>query len=88
MITYHRLVTAKDIPSLDSDIKKRIKSAIDQKLSINPLLYGEPLHGALKHVWKLRVGDWRVVYIIEPKETFVIAIAHRKDIYKIVLRRL
>lgn len=88
MILYHPLVTAKDIPSLDTTIKVRIQLAIEQKLAVNPILYGEPLHGTLKRLWKLRVSDWRVVYSIEQKNLKIWAIVHRKEIYKIILRRL
>jgi len=88
MILYHPLVTAKDIPSLDTVAKGRIRLAIEEKLAVNPLFYGSPLHGILKRLWKFRVGDWRVVYSIEKKDIKIWAIAHRKEIYKIILRRM
>ncbi len=87
IITYHRLVTARDIPSLDSSVKIRIKRAIEEKLASNPLLYGSPLHATLSGLWKLRVGDWRVIYTIERKEVFVVLIAHRKEAYKLITKR-
>jgi mRNA-degrading endonuclease RelE of RelBE toxin-antitoxin system len=88
MITYHPLVTASDIPKLDKVVQKRVRLAIEFKLKINPLLYGSPLHRSLKLLWKLRVGDWRVIYTIEPNGVYILAIGHRNDIYKKVLGRL
>jgi mRNA interferase RelE/StbE len=37
-----------------------------------------------KNAWRIRVGDYRVIYGIEDKilRILVIAIGHRKDIYK------
>jgi mRNA interferase RelE/StbE len=88
MILYHPLVTAKDIPSLDTTTKERIRRAIERKLTINPIIYGAPLHGVLKRLWKFRVGDWRVVYSIEKNNLKVWAIAHRKDVYKLIAKRM
>lgn len=37
-----------------------------------------------KNAWRIRVGDYRVIYEIEDKQLriLVIAIGHRKDIYE------
>lgn len=44
-----------------------------------------PLSGRFKGFYKWRVGDWRVVYSIDPvKNAFVIEmIGHRRDIYRV-----
>jgi mRNA interferase RelE/StbE len=86
-INYHKLVVSHDIPSLDSAVKLRIRRAIENKLGSNPLLYGMPLQGTLKKLWKLRVGDWRVIYTIERGGVFIIMIAHRKEVYKLINKR-
>jgi mRNA interferase RelE/StbE len=89
MITYHPSVIASDIPKLDRTTKDRIRTAIDKKLAQDPILYGSPLHGSLKKLWKFRVGDWRVIYtILENNETYILAIGNRSDIYKKLLGRL
>ncbi|MEO8638249.1 MAG: type II toxin-antitoxin system RelE/ParE family toxin [Candidatus Taylorbacteria bacterium] len=89
IITYHHLVTTRDIPSLDSTIKIRVKRAIEEKLTFDPLHYGTPLHATLKQLWKIRVGDWRILFtIIEKREVFIVLIAHRKDVYKLAEKRL
>lgn len=87
-IVYHPLVVAHDMKSFDSLSAKRIKKAIEQKLITYPELYGAPLRGTLKQYWKLRVGDWRLVYAIKHHVVYIIVIAHRKGAYGLATRRL
>jgi mRNA interferase RelE/StbE len=42
------------------------------------------LRKTLKGYWKLRVGDYRVVFKIKGNEIVVLAILHRKDVYNVV----
>jgi len=81
VILYHPLVVKKDIPRLDKVIASRIRLAIESKLTARPELYGVPLRATLKKFWKLRVGDWRIVYEIKQREVRVLAIAHRSEVY-------
>ena len=46
------------------------------------------MKGTLKGYWKLRVGDYRVVYKIMGTEVWIFGIIHRKKIYDDVLSRL
>ena len=78
-LIYHPKVKTDDIPRLDNEIAKRIKTAIEQKLIANPLKYGFFLHGSLQGYKKLRVGDWRIVFRIVGNTIRIIAIGHRKD---------
>ena len=83
-VSYHPSVKEKDLPKLDSIIKTRIKKAIETKLMTAPEQYGAPLRRTLKGYWKLRVGDYRVVFKIKGNEIVILAILHRKDVYDIV----
>lgn len=87
ILRYHPVVLSKDIPTLDTVNARRIRKAIEVKLSANPLLYGTPLHGVLLRFFKLRVGDWRVAYEISPPYVHILLIAHRKDVYAQLRRR-
>lgn len=87
-LLYHPEVKAVDIPSLDSRIKDRIKKAIETRLTIAPHQYGEPLRKTLKGYWKLRVGDYRVVFKIVENEVRVLGIIHRKDVYEKIKKRV
>ncbi len=87
-LRYHPDVRDVDIPQLNETLKKRIKKAIEERLSISPHQYGEPLRKTLKGYWKLRVGDYRVVYKVERNEVWIFAIINRKDVYKKIIKRI
>lgn len=87
-VNYNRQAVREDIPRLSATVKKRIASAIDQKLQTRPELYGHPLRGSLVGYWKLRVGDYRIVYSIQGQEVFIEGIQHRSNIYSDVKKRL
>lgn len=84
---YHTLVVKIDIPNLDREAQRRIKVAIERKLTTNPDLYGLPLRTPLHHLWKLRVGDYRVIYIITKNTVKIVAIGHRKNVYRMMEKR-
>lgn len=81
-VKYHPLVLRVDLASLDKVVKEKIRTSIERKLMINPLLYGIPLRNSLRNLRRLRVGDYRIVFLLKEGEVFILAIGHRKDIYK------
>ncbi|MES2504593.1 MAG: type II toxin-antitoxin system RelE/ParE family toxin [Myxococcota bacterium] len=83
-IRYLGDVVSEHIPALPVNIKASIKRAIEERLTIDPVGFGKPLRYSLKGHRRLRVGDYRIVYRIEPRNQMVIivAIKHRKDIYE------
>lgn len=87
-IQFHPFVIRYDIPSLDTEVKKRVRDIIRTKLVTNPDIFGEPLRGTLKLHWKLRVGDYRIVYSIHNDEVNILVIGHRSEVYKIAGQRL
>lgn len=87
-LLYHPAVKTIDIPLLDSKIKSRVKKAIETRLTIAPHKHGEPLRKTLRGYWKLRVGDYRVVFRITKKEVWILGIIHRKDVYEKIMRRV
>jgi mRNA interferase RelE/StbE len=80
-ILYHQSVIKKDIPKLDTVDAERIKNAIENKIAVDPSLFGIPLRGTLRQFFKLRVGDWRIIYTTENNTVHILTIAHRKDVY-------
>jgi len=80
-VKYHPKVKD-DVKKLDVRIKERIKKAIERKLMTAPEIYGERLKGNLKDLWKLRIGDYRVVFLIEGKTVYILGIWHRKEAYE------
>lgn len=87
VLVYHKLV-AEDVSGLNNDVRRRLAKAIQARLSSSPESYGKPLRGSLAGYWTLRVGDYRVVYRIVKKETWIYGIIHRKNVYEDVMKRL
>ncbi len=52
-----------------------------------PARYGMRLRRSLAPLWKLRVGDYRVVYGIEGRAVRIWIITHRKEAYRMAERR-
>jgi mRNA interferase RelE/StbE len=88
ILVYHPEVKTKDVPKLNRDVGKRIQSAIETRLAAEPERYGEPLRRTLKGYWKLRVGDYRVVFRIVKNEVWIFGIMHRRDVYQRIEKRL
>jgi len=78
---YHPDVRSVDLPLIDSKTKARIRKAIEERLQTAPHEYGEPLRKNLKGYWKLRVGDYRVVFKVIESEVWILGIRHRKSVY-------
>ena len=76
-----------DFPNIPRNIRARIIRAIEQRLMTNPTGYGTRLAQSLRGLWKIRVGDYRIVYEIEEKTVTVWAIRHRNDVYEEIERR-
>ena len=87
-LVYHPEVKTKDVPKLNRDIAKRIQRAVENRLAVEPQRYGEPLRRTLKGYWKLRVGDYRVVFKIVRNEVWIFARLHRRDVYQRIEARL
>ena len=83
-IEYLTSVVEEDILKLPSRMKTMIRKAIEERLSIDPIGFGKPLRYSLKGHRRLRVGDYRVVYRIEPDShvVLIVTIKNRKDVYE------
>lgn len=87
-LVYQREVVDEDIPVIPAGHKHRLAKAIEARLTTHPEQYGKPLRGTLAGYWKLRVGDFRIVFKIAGKEIHIHAIRNRKDVYSEILKRL
>lgn len=81
-------MAGEDIPLIPHNLHRRIATAIETRLTHAPQQYGAPLRKTLKGYWKLRVGDYRVVYKIENSQIWILGIQHRKTVYEGIMRRL
>lgn len=73
----------KDLAKLDKPVAQRILKKIDWLSDNFEKVTPEPLIGQFKGTFKLRIGDWRVVYTIEGQTLVIQFIGHRRDIYSI-----
>jgi mRNA interferase RelE/StbE len=87
-LVYHSAVPEEDLPEIPANMRARIARAIETRLTENPEQYGSPLRGTLKGYWKLRVGDYRVVYRVAEDEVRILAIRHRKKVYECAPSRI
>ena len=74
----------KEIQELPKPYVQKITSAIDA-LSQNPRpVSSKKLKGEEEYIWRIRVGDYRVLYIIEDviKIVDIRKVGHRKDVYE------
>jgi mRNA interferase RelE/StbE len=85
------LVFKEDFRKIDKPDQQKIIKAIRKKLTRDPEGFGAPLRGDLKGLWKLRVGQYRVVYEIKKQEivVYVVKVGFRRDeeVYREVLKR-
>ena len=91
-IHIHKLVLTEDFAAISQTNKEAILKAIRKKLSLDPEGYSKPLVGEFKGLWRLRVGNYRVIYRIVKDEilVFVIKIGIRRDdkVYQELTTRL
>ena len=73
----------KELAKLDKPVARRIVRAVDAMKSNPRSSKSRPLVG-YPDLWRLRVGDYRVVYTIKDAELVILAlrIAHRSGVYR------
>ena len=74
----------KEFEKLPSHSIQRVAKAIDA-LAANPRPVGsKKLEGQKESLWRVRVGDYRIIYFIEEfiKIVEIRRIGHRKDVYE------
>ena len=75
---------AKELLKLPNKIVPLISVTIDD-LAVNPRpKAAKKLKGSKDELWRIRIGDYRVVYVIDDQIRIISIrrIGHRKDIYK------
>ena len=85
---YHPDIKRYDLPKIDVRNRGMIKRAIEDRLATQPEAYGKPLQRTLKGYWKLRVGDYRVVFKVSNNSIFIFGIIHRKEVYRLIKKRI
>lgn len=78
---------ADDLPKIPAEARRRIGKLIEARLGTEPARFGAPLGGSLRGYWKLRVGDYRVVFKIAERDVWILGVLHRRDVYERASRR-
>jgi len=73
----------KELDALDDSVFRRIDRKI-LALADNPRPPGCKKLRGYRDQWRVRVGDWRVVYLIddEAKLVTITRVAHRREVYE------
>ena len=78
-----KLSARKELDALTDNVLSRVIRKMDS-LGQQPRPAGCKKLKGYKDQWRLRVGDWRVVYVIDDaaKLVSITRIAHRRDVYE------
>ncbi len=86
-LKYYPAVKKSDLPKIDKKNRLMIKRAIEERLATQPEIYGKPLQRTLKGYWKLRIGDYRVIFKVSSDDILILGIIHRKEVYRLIKKR-
>jgi len=76
----------KDFAKLDRAVQVMVRTWIGRHILLveDPRLFGKPLTGNLKGLWRYRIGNYRIICEINDYTLIIrfISIGHRREIYK------
>jgi mRNA interferase RelE/StbE len=80
---YFKPSADRQLRKLPLDVQRRIVAAVEA-LAGNPHPPGVVIIAGDDNLWRIRVGDYRVVYEIHDDRLIVLVlrVAHRKDVYR------
>ena len=71
----------KDLRSLPKDVRGRAALSI-LELATSPSPQGVEKLKGYERLYRIRVGDYRIVYEIAGEDVTIVAVSHRKDVYR------
>ncbi len=77
----YKASVAQDLKRIGKNEATRILQKLEQELGRGGK-GGEPLRGEFQGLWRLRVGDYRVIYVKTDEGFLVLRIAHRREAYR------
>lgn len=83
-MTYTLLYTKsaqKDIQKLDIIAKKKIRKKLEQ-LAMNPTKLAKKLHNSSLGSYRLRVGNYRIIFDLQGNDIIILRAGHRREVYK------
>jgi len=77
---------AKELKKLGSVARREITEFFNQRIAteLDPRRFGKSLSGNLAGLWRYRIGDYRVICVIQDEKLIVLAlkVGHRREIYR------
>ena len=77
----YKASVARDLRKLDEPTALRLLQRLEQALTSEGDR-GGPLSGEFAGLYRLRVGDYRVIYVRTDEGYLVLRIAHRREVYR------
>ena len=77
----YKASVARDLRRIDKREVRRIIQGLGIELAAGGKR-GEPLRGEFQGLWRLRIGDYRVIYVRTDDGFLVLRIAHRREVYR------
>lgn len=76
----------KDAQQLDKAVRRRIFNYLGDRIATpeDPQRFGKALSGDKAGLWRYRVGDYRIICLIEHARhvVLVLAVRHRREAYR------
>ena len=76
----------RELAKLDRPVQRRLLQYLGQRVlaSGDPRQLGKPLHGDQGELWSYRVGDYRIICMIEDGRlvVVVVTVGHRREVYR------
>lgn len=80
---YFKPSAVKDIKRLPKPVQRRIIHKLDYYTKqINPLKFAEALKYKEIGSYRYRIGDYRVIFDVLNNKLVILAVGHRREIYK------
>ncbi len=72
------------LQALDRPIQQRLVRFLRTRITgpESPRHLGKPLKGEQTGLWRYRVGDYRMICLIEDARHVVVALGHRREVYR------
>lgn len=80
---YYTRQASKELDRLDGSVKPIIREAVEELKSFPCVSNLKPMAGMGLDVWRKRVRDWRIIFVVDEGtiEITVIKIGHRSYVY-------
>ena len=78
----------KELRRIPAATRRKVKAAIDG-LATDPIPVGAGRLRGRESAYRLRIGDYRIVYEVHATEivVYVVGVAHRREVYRQILKR-